>query len=555
MTQMKKIMNLFVVSSLLIASLTSCGTDELEGRLGGEFDVPITEYLDREDQYSQLVELLELTNLYNIIGAYNPENSVGKYSLFAPSNEAINLYVSESGYASYDAFKADTAFVREMLLMHMLDGALAQSAFSVGAQSKMTLNDERLTFIYDEAEAKFKINERAFVITEQIELGNGYVHEIDAMLLPFTETAYSILKKSDEYTLFTAALELAYVFEEENGIITPTTKTLAQLIDIVFEIPEERMTIMAITDEEFASNDIYTIEDLQQWAIISYFDGELPATEFSDQELNYLLYKLIGLHIIEGNYYHVDFASTATGYASLNNEIIQISNASFVTMLEGVDVFDTIIEGTDTTEIDYITLDLNNSNVSSQSAVIHQVSDIFCLAQYSDLVNYYRSDPRYDEPYLEDLFNTWATLVEDNQEVEERFPEENVLDNISYTGEKSFSYFRTNSDVSNALNNDYLQFEGFFEMTYTTEKDIAAGAYELYVKGAGDVVVDIYVDGKLAKMRFSINRGLTEFTLLNSAEPIPLIFDTKGKHTITVKTVTPGEFYLDFYRFDLIKSF
>lgn len=543
----------FVIIGLGVILLTSCETNEQEVRMGGEYDVPITEYLDRETKYSYLVELLEATDLHSTIGAYNPSASDGKYTLFAPTNDAIERFITESeDYASYEAFKADTAYVREVLLMHALDGSLVQNSFSIGAQSKSTLSKQRLTFVFDEDVLKFKINTRALIVSDQIELGNGYVHEIDALLLPFDKTALTCLQENDEYSLFTSAMVATHIYEgsgEDDDPYVESAQTLADILDVAYDNPEERLTVFAITNEEYASNGIETVEDLKAYAVSHSLDEDLDPSEFEVE-----MYKLMGMHIIEGNYYHVDFTSASSGYSTINSEILRISNASFVKLLEGVDVFDTIIEGEDTTEIDYITLNLNKSNVSSQTAVIHEISDILQLTTYTNLSNYYRSDPRYDEDVLALLYTSWTDIIEDSPELEESFYDDSTLDNISYTGDQAFSYNRMSNDYTNALANDFMMFDGFFEMTYTTENELSAGIYDLYIKGAGSVVVDIYVDGKLAKMRFSINRGLTQFTLLNSSEPIPLILEDKEQHTITVRTVTPGTYYLDFYRFDLVKS-
>lgn len=546
----------FATACLAVVLLTACEVENLEGRLGGELDVPITYYLEKDSTYSDLVELLKVTDLFATIGAYNPENAEGNYTLFAPTNLAFDHFIAESKYGSFDEFKADISYVKEALLMHVLSGAHVRNAFAVGAQSKKTLNEERLTFVFQQDQNRFKINERAFVVGNEVVLANGIIHTVDAMLLPYDKTALESLKERAEYSLFTAALEQTYIYEEnsdsENSFIKSNT-TLAQLLDVHYDSPEDRLTVFVVSDQEFASNGIETLAQLQDWAVDRYLD--LYPNKKTITSPDYMLYMLMGLHIIEGGFYHVDFESFASGYATVNNEILRISNSSMVKLLEGVATFDTIIDGQDTALINYISLDLNKSNISTQTAVIHDISDILQLAIYSNLDDYYRAIPRSEEEVLAQLYNSWADLIEDSPELEEHFTNDSLFSHLSYTGEQGFSYHRASADFTSAYGLDYLSFDGFFEMTYTTEKELTAGEYELLIKGAGDVVVDVYVDGKLAKMRFAISRSITQFNMLNAAEPIPLSFVKKGTHTITIKTVTPGVFYLDFYSFNLVKSF
>src|SRR5688500_15033134 len=97
---MKKKLSFLVVlvsGFLTVTYITSC--KKMEIVTATTTDVNIYGYLAQNpDKFSEFVKILDKTGYSDFLNAY------GAYTLFAPDNNAIKVYLQQTGKASIDAF-------------------------------------------------------------------------------------------------------------------------------------------------------------------------------------------------------------------------------------------------------------------------------------------------------------------------------------------------------------------------------------------------------------------------------------------------------------------
>src|SRR5882762_3140323 len=80
-------------------------------------DVNIYEYLAKyPDKYSDLVKIVDKSGYSGFLNAY------GSYTMFAPTNEGIKLYLTEKNLASVDQLTEDDA--KNIVKLHLMSDTL-----------------------------------------------------------------------------------------------------------------------------------------------------------------------------------------------------------------------------------------------------------------------------------------------------------------------------------------------------------------------------------------------------------------------------------------------
>lgn len=142
-------------------------------------DKNIVDYLvDNSSRFSLLINILEKTNTDGYLNAY------GTYTFFAPTNDAINLWLKDSSYSTIDQVPVNT--LNDFVKIHLVKDTLSSSDFTDGKLPSITLYGQYLItdVTLQSGKAYYRINRRALVTSVDNRLGNGLVHEIDHVIVP-----------------------------------------------------------------------------------------------------------------------------------------------------------------------------------------------------------------------------------------------------------------------------------------------------------------------------------------------------------------------------------
>ena len=165
----------------------------------------ITEYAaSQPDSFSYFLRVLDHDSLTGTLSAHNPKAT--NYTLFLPTNEAMDRFINNSKYSSLDDLLNDTEYAMKLGKYHIVSSQFSTNDFPFGALPDTTGNGDFLTIGFDEG--RYNINNYATIIKPNILLINGYIHVINSVLQPVTFTSYQWLKDKPEFSIFGSALDL-----------------------------------------------------------------------------------------------------------------------------------------------------------------------------------------------------------------------------------------------------------------------------------------------------------------------------------------------------------
>ena len=431
----------------------------------------MTDYMEaRPDSFSHFFRLVQTAGMEKTLTAYNPGGN--NYTLFLPTDEALEQFVQSSNtYDNLDDLLNDEEYVNLLVRYHVVNIELESNEFPFGSLPDTTLTGDLLTigFVGELDSVILKVNNRASIIKPNIEVINGTIHQIDLVLRPIVFSSYEWLSENPDYSIFSEALEVTGL----NNVFRINTGA-----EGAFYPPN---TVLAEPDKIFNKNNIYNIDDLKN--------------RYSPDNQNYsdpsnLLFQFMAYHILEGKHFLNSFEGVNTNYNTYGNLPIYLNGRGLdIKINSGVEVFDTLISGGDTTIIDYVGLDYENSNVTTKNGAIHTLSNIMNLF----------SPPRsprifqfYEEPLIfeaEKSPNTYDFDLQDREAF--RF--------LNWYGVEELMYVKSGSDLTGVWNNDYIQVEGDFSISYEIPR-ILPGRYNFQIRADAvyhqNATIQVFLDGR-----------------------------------------------------------
>lgn len=131
----------------------------------------IAEIAAGDERFTTLVTALQQAGLVETLAGE------GEFTVFAPTNDAFAALGSD-----LDAVLADNELLTQVLLYHVLDGAVdAETAMTLDGEMVETLSGD--SFSVSLSDGSLYIND-AMVIIADIQASNGIIHVIDAVLVP-----------------------------------------------------------------------------------------------------------------------------------------------------------------------------------------------------------------------------------------------------------------------------------------------------------------------------------------------------------------------------------
>jgi len=516
---MKKL--LYILGLLSFAVIYSCN-DEV--RIAGFEDSEKNSIYDyivlNEDKYSDFLKILKVGDLEKTLSAYNPNGT--DYTLFLPSNEAIDRFIQiTEGISSLNDITNNPEYAAAFARYHVINEGVHTQDFPFGAFSEPTLSDDYLTvsFIIEPDTSYYKINNQAAVIYPNIEVSNGYIHEIETALKPITFTSYTWLEDNSGFSIIREAMEKTGVYN---------------LID--FNVKDQEspspVTLLIEPDYIYKQNGVNTFNDLVQ--MIS------PDNNDYESETN-PLYNFCAYHVLAGGRYINDFEGVTTNYTTFSEVPLNINGVGNDLLInKGKQVFDTIISGIDTTIIDYILFLYDESNITTQSGAIHQIDRIMTQQKPSRAII---TREFYEEPVLNEYRRAPGTyLIEDV----------NSLYYIDWEG-ADLSFVEGGDNNNSAWGNDYLQIDGDFRISYEIPR-IVQGKYTVFLGAEAfnslNAVVEVYIDGKKVSGLIDLSRGGTPNSPFQRIELGTIDFKKYETHLIEIRPLIPGRFLWDYIRFE-----
>jgi uncharacterized surface protein with fasciclin (FAS1) repeats len=218
----------FLLISLLVVLCINMGCKKQAMQYSTTSDVNIVDYLrEYPSQFSEFVKILDRTNISSYLNAY------GAYTCFAPTNDAIKLYLTQIGKSS--TADLDTAALKKIIRLHLIQDTLSTPSFNDGKLATPTMYGQYLimgTTISD-GTTSILVNRQAKITQSNILTGNGYIHVIDHVLQPANQTLAAMVEANTKYSIFTQALKATGLYDTLN--INNNTDTTRRWLTLIAE--------------------------------------------------------------------------------------------------------------------------------------------------------------------------------------------------------------------------------------------------------------------------------------------------------------------------------
>lgn len=208
--------------------LTNCQEDEVEIRDKG--GLPVVSVLNSFESEGQFSTFYEIMTELGVVATYNGSGPSYEYTIFAPTNAAFEAFFNR-----YDVYES-IADIPDAILFDLLEYHIVEGSVSSGdlGGSQTTVQGADITF------ANGMINGRANITTADRAARNGFVHEIDAVLIPptlGTQTILEIAAGNDDFSSLVAAIsrfpDLVDLIDGEDGaytVLAPTDAAFSALL-------------------------------------------------------------------------------------------------------------------------------------------------------------------------------------------------------------------------------------------------------------------------------------------------------------------------------------
>ena len=191
--------------------LSSCKEEIDESNFAIKKMQTTADYIDENSQFSLMNALFRRVRLGNVEGAsplHNMLSARGNYTIFLPTNEAVEKYMAENGITSIDEMSDDLAntLAKSCIIDNGSNNAYESADLpSSGALPISCLSDRMLSCSLDST-STFIINGTSRIIKGDIEVSNGFIHVVDGVISPSLNTLDKQIDVADNLKVFSYLL-------------------------------------------------------------------------------------------------------------------------------------------------------------------------------------------------------------------------------------------------------------------------------------------------------------------------------------------------------------
>lgn len=226
---MKK--SLKIIGLLFFSILFSCNDDDDTITPIINQQQSVSSIASSNPNFSILVSALNRTDLTATL------NASGNFTVFAPTNEAFNTFLSANGFSSIEA--VPIPLLKEILLNHVVNDELFANELSTGyvkTLGKGSASTTNTLSMYVDTSNGVKLNGVSTVTAADIDASNGVIHQVNAVIgLP---TVVTHATANSNFTSLVAAL---------------TRNDMPNFVGILSGTESSPFTVFAPTNAAFSS--------------------------------------------------------------------------------------------------------------------------------------------------------------------------------------------------------------------------------------------------------------------------------------------------------------
>lgn len=308
--------NILKICVLALITLCACN-DPYENSTYQVYGVnPVSSYMEtRPETFAEWIKILKYADLFNAVNQASQS-----FTVFAPDNDAVKAFYDKKGVDSIQELGKD--YARNLAQYHIIADSIGLDQLLAGGKLEdKTLSDDHLAVYFDDSSESegginsLYINKEARIKESGIQVSNGYVYVLNAVLSPLVETVYERVAMENKYVIMKNALEMTgwkdslntvYVdVKNESGVVTRQKRNY---------------TFLAVTDAVFREHGVQSVSDLV---------AKLGATaDYKNSENE--LFGYVAYHVLEGSYGLADLQKFDDGKSKIwgtmsGNDVFKVS--------------------------------------------------------------------------------------------------------------------------------------------------------------------------------------------------------------------------------------
>lgn len=321
----------------------------------------IATYLEKQpEKYSKFITILKKANISDKAESslFQTLSTYGSYTCFAPTNEAIDRYLTEMSkdpertkITSNDVELLESSVATEIAKNHII-GTKYKASETNGRFAKRTMNRRSLKLTIKDGE--YFLDNSIKISEADIETENGTIQTIEEVISPSNKNVYEHICLHSEFKLFAKAIEvtgldeLLEIYEidpEYKGGQKAPKHIKAEGEALSPDVRNQCYTVLLETDALLADPNnnhlgisIESIEDLETLAQ-EFYGNEAPG-EYNNK--NNALYKYISYHIIDRQLYYEGNAPGGFIMQGYTNKGFN-SESNLPTIFDRQDYFETML--------------------------------------------------------------------------------------------------------------------------------------------------------------------------------------------------------------------
>jgi uncharacterized surface protein with fasciclin (FAS1) repeats len=211
---------------------------------------PASTYMDNDSTLgvSLWVDLLKHADMFNTL------NLQANYTIFVPDDAAVKAYLTAKGVNNVNQIAVDDA--KLLIRFHTISGTKYSAvSFTEGLMPDSTASGDYLSTSFMDEGGRVLVNEEG-IVTKTVQVTNAYLHILNKVLTPVTETIWDKLQKP-EFSVMKEAFTLTGYAERLNAITTTETTGTGALVTRKY-----RYTLFAVPNDVFQAAGINNAGEL-----------------------------------------------------------------------------------------------------------------------------------------------------------------------------------------------------------------------------------------------------------------------------------------------------
>lgn len=310
----KPLLLVLTVCFFTMSSLQSC-KDEPTSIGTFQKEMMGTYLQERPGQFSEFKRLLDTTEVLGLLNAY------GEYTLFAPTNEAMQSFYKLKGKQRLSDFTVDT--LKRIAYDHIIKNyEVTTDEFIDGLMPYLTMSERFVATssgVYNNKFAYY-INKNAAVVSSDIEVSNGIIQVVNRVIDPSNLNIAQAVASNPRFTIFAEAMRKTGLIDslyltQDNSYDPKNYPTVVvgslQGGGSLDELPASKKygyTVLVESDETFKANGINSFEDLKAYAAAHVYNEDASDAQVNDlTDRRNTLNKFISYHMINKKLTYVKF--------------------------------------------------------------------------------------------------------------------------------------------------------------------------------------------------------------------------------------------------------